>query len=431
MKQKRWMGLACALTLLCTGCSLDVESFLQPPKIGGEQQAVQTALETYVRDTAGAGVRFTPEYPMAGDHTAAFTLCDSRGFPVEQEDDAATAVVFYSLSTDPEETRVNRLLREEDGWVSVADAVGTGTAIHQVAFGDLNGDGTAELVTGWSGYNSRAFHLTVYDTVGGLNSVSQEMLYSAFFVGDMTAAGYDSLLLLSAGTQSSAALYEMREGVMTRLATAALDGDVQQYGDMTLCRLAEGVHGLFVEGYPTGDTATTQLLYYDSEGLHAPFTEADVTAYTTRTGRLPARDIDGDGIVEIPTHTLLEGHTAADVGGAVTLWRCWDYVTRTWQERGYTLVNESDGYLVMLDEAIRQDLDTAYDPESHTLTLRNTATGAPYLWLTAGAPLSDPPAEGLKQLPLLGTNEGREGHYAYYDPDAIGAEKIGYMVTRF
>ncbi len=431
MKQKRWIALACSVALLCTGCSLDVESFLQPPKISGQQQAVQTALETYVRDTAGAGVRFTPEYPMAGEYTAAFTLCDSQGFPVEEDGEPSTAVVFYSLSTAPEEIRVNRLLREDDGWVSVADAVGTGTAIHRVAFGDLNGDGTAELITGWSGYNSHTFQLTVYDTVDGLTPVSREPLYSSFFVGDMTAAGYDSLLLLTAGNEVSAALYEMREGILTRLGTAALDSRIQEFGDMTLCRLAEGVHGLFVEGYPNGDTAVTQLLYYDQEGLHTPFTNADMTAYTTRTGHLSARDIDGDGVVEIPAHTLLSGHTAEEVGGTVTLWRCWDYATGTWQERGHTLVNEADGYLVMLDEDRLSNLDTAYDPESHTLTLYDTVANAPYLWLVAGAPLSSSPAEGLKRLPLLGTKEGKEGHYAYYDPEAISAEKIGYMVASF
>lgn len=431
MKHRQWIGLACVLALLCTGCSLDVESFLQPPKIGGQQQAVQTALETYVRDTAGAGVRFIPEYPMSGDYAAAFTLCDSQGFPVEGNQQPATAVVFYSLSTAPEETRVNLLRQDEEGWVSVADAVGTGTAIHQVAFGDLDGDGTAELITGWSGYNSRTFHLTVYGTAEGLTPLSRDLLYSSFFVGDVTASGYDDLLLLTAGNEVSASLYGVQEGALTLRDTLRLNTPVQQFGDMTLCRLAEGVHGLFVEGFPAGDTAVTQLLLYDGAKLKAPFDNQESTPYTTRNGHLAARDIDGDGVVEIPTHTVLEGHTADQVGGTVTGWWCWDYATGLWQERGYSLVNQSDGYLVMLDGDVRSQLDTAYNPDTRTLTLRNTATGSAYLWLVAGGPLSDPPVSGAKRLALLGTKEGREGLYAYYDPAVIGAEKIGYMVIPF
>lgn len=428
--KKRWIGLVCALALMCTGCSLDVESFLQPPKIGGEQQAVQVALETYVRDTAGAGVRFTPEYPMSGQYTAAFTLCDAKGFPVEEGEDPTVAVVFYSLSTAPEETRVNILRRDEDEWVSVADAIGSGTAIHQVAFGDLNGDGTAELITGWKSYNSHAFHLMVYDAVDGLAKVSREMLYSAFFVGDITAAGYDSLLLFTAGSKVFASLYEMREGVLTLLDNAMMDKRINQFGDMTLCRLAEGVHGLFVDGYMSGDSTITELLYYKQKELKVPFGKKEET-YTVRAGHMPARDIDGDGVVEIPTRTALDGHTADEVGGAVTLWRGWDYATGTWQERRYTLVNEADGYLVMLDEDMRSHLDTVYDQEKKMLTLLNTDTDTPYLWLLAGEPLEKMPVKGLKALALLGTKEGREGYYAYYDPDVISAEKIGYMINRF
>ncbi len=430
MKGKQRIALwILAVLVLCTGCSLDVESFLQPPKIGGDQQAVQTALETYVRDTAGAGARFTPEYPMVGEYTAAFTLCNAQGFPVKDGEEATSAVAFYSLSTAPEETRINHLIREEDGWVSVADAVGNGTSIHQVAFGDLNGDGTAEWIAGWSGYNSRAFHLTVYDIAGGIHALSRDLLYSSFFVGDITAGGYDSLMLLTAGTEVSATLYNLQNGVLTHLGSAVLDGSIQQFGDMTLCRLAEGVHGLFVEGHPNSETAVTQLIYY-KDGLHTPFT-GDMTAYTTRTGQLPARDIDGDGIVEIPTHTVLEGHTIGQVGGSVTQWHSWDYATGTWQQRGYSLVNEADGYLVMLDETLRTKLETAYDSATHTLTLLDKDTNRPFLWLLYGIPLSDMPADGIKQMAILGTVEGREGYYAYYDPAVMSAEKVGYMVARF
>ena len=408
-----------------------MESFLQPPKIGGQQQAVQTALETYVRDTAGGGVRFTPEYPMIGEYTAAFTLCDGQGFPVDEETEPSTAVVFYSLSTAPEETRVNLLRQEEDGWVSVADAVGTGTAIHQVAFGDLDGDGTAELITGWSGYNNRTFHLTVYDTDEALVPLSRDLLYSTFFVGDVTASGCDSVVLLTTGNEASVSLYGMQDGVLAKGDSLTLTTPVQQFGDMTLCRLADGVHGLFVEALSGVDTATTQLLLYEGGKLTAPLDNQDAALYTTRNGLLAARDIDGDGVVEIPSHSVLPGHTADQVGGAVTLWRGWDYATDTWQEWGYTLVNETDGYLVMLDETMRSKLDTDYNTETHTLTLTDTTTNTPYLWLVTGAPLSDTPIKNAKRLALLGTKEGREGLYAYYDPAVIGAEKIGYMVIPF
>ena len=112
----------------------------------------------------------------------------------------------------------------------------------------------------------------------------------------------------------------------------------------------------------------------------------------------------------------------------MTLWRGWDYTTRTWQERSYTLMNETDGYMVVLDEKTRTRLNTAYDADARTLTLIDTATQQPWLWLTVGG--DTPPAEGLERLSLFPADGGSGGHYAWHDPSVISAEKVRYMVTR-
>ena len=211
-KLKSWL-IGGLILCVCTGCSLDVEPLLQPPKIGGEQQAVQTALDTYVRDTAGAGARYTPEYPLEGRYTSAFLLCDEQGYPVDEGDNPALAVAFYSLASEGESTRINLLQRSGDQWVSVADAPGIGIDIRQVAFGDLDGDGNAELITGWTGYSTRSYPLVVYELTEGLSLVSEEYSYNAFYVGDVTAQGHDSLMLFQTiGTENvTATLVQMQK----------------------------------------------------------------------------------------------------------------------------------------------------------------------------------------------------------------------------
>ena len=120
---KRVLVLLITLVLVCTGCGLDVESYLHPPRVGGQQQAVQAALETYLRDVGGNNLRYTLEYPLEGAHTAAFILCDEKGYPIRDTATAYTALAFYSLSSAPDITRMNRLQRSGDEWVSVADTV--------------------------------------------------------------------------------------------------------------------------------------------------------------------------------------------------------------------------------------------------------------------------------------------------------------------
>lgn len=428
MKRKGILAvLAGLLAVTVTGCSLGVESFLQPPKLGGQQQAVQTALETYLKDKGNA--RYTLEYPVEGEHTAAFLLCDRQGYPVEEN--PTLAVAFYSLTASPEETRINLLSRTGEEWQSVADTVGAGVDLREVAFGDLDGDGTAELVTGWTAYYNRADSLAVY-ALDDLTRISEEQMYSSLFVGDLTATGRDSLLVMTVGDGVSATLQQMEDGRLDVVDTVALDGGIQQFGNRTLCRLAEGVHGLYVEGVKSGGAAVTELIYYDDTGLHAPFYDASTneTAVTTRADSLAARDIDGDGTVEVPSPLRLEGHDAFDVGGTVIRWQVWEYPTGTWRHHSYTLVNSVDGYLVTLDDGTQNRLDTVYNEDTHTLKLLNTATGKAWLWLTVGEDLPSAPGSTWESLVLFSAEDSAISYFAWYDPAVLGAEKVRYMVTR-
>ena len=63
MRRLRLSALLLAAVLCLGGCSLDVESFLRPPKAQGEQQAIQQALETYIRDSGQTASRYTLRYP--------------------------------------------------------------------------------------------------------------------------------------------------------------------------------------------------------------------------------------------------------------------------------------------------------------------------------------------------------------------------------
>ncbi len=421
-------ALAGVLALIVTGCSLGVESFLQPPKLGGEQQAVQQALETYLQDKGDA--RYTLEYPVEGAHTAAFLLCDQTGYPAEE--DPTLAVAFYSLIATPEETHIHLLSRSGDEWQSVADTVGAGVDVREVAFGDLDGDGTAELVTGWTTYYNRADRLTVYTLDESLTRLSEMQTYSSLFVGDLTATGRDSLLVLTIEEGVTATLQHMLDGRLVPFASVALDSGIQRFGNRTLCRLAEGVHGLYVEGVKGEDTAVTELIYYDDTGLHAPFydSQTHASAVTTRSGTLAARDIDGDGTVEVPFPHPLEGHDLHDVGGTVTQWQVWEYPAGSWRHHSYTLVNQVDGYLVTLDQGTETHLDTEYNEETHTLKLIDTATNKDWLWLTVGEDLPTAPGREWESLVLFSGEDSAVSYSAWYDSTVLVAEKVRYMVTQ-
>lgn len=419
------------LICLCTGCSLDVESFLQPPRAQGEHQAIQLALETYLGESGTAVGRYSLLYPSTGAYTSAFVLCDSSGRPTQEDGDGvAMAVAFYALAAAPEQPHVNLLYRQDGTWISADDRVGYGADIQQVAFGDLDGDGLAELLTGWSTYNSQDHRLAAFSMKDGLRVFSSDLVYTQLYAGDITGTGRDSLLLFRIGSENmvTATLQQMRDGQLVSTDTVRLDGQIQQFKGMTLCSLAQGVQGLYVDALKTADTLMTEILYYADGKLHAPLYDAasNATTETARAASIASRDVDGDGRVEIPHCRLLPGHTVADKDVSTawfTTWRAWDYATGLWKTGPQGIVNIADGYMIWLDEAVQDTMTTAYDANSRTLDLQDTETKEFWLRLSTNG-RTEAPAQGMERITLFEREEDALPLVVWFNPDVLDEREI-------
>ncbi len=422
-------AVAAVLCLLC-GCSLDVEQYLRPPKTRGEQQAVQQALETYIRDSGQSDSRYSLCYPVEGEHTAAFILCDAAGKPlVDTATSASLAVAFYATQSAPNDTHINLLRREANEWVSVADTVGGAADILQVAFGDLDGDGMAELITGWDTYNSRERRLTVF-SLAGLTRQADDRAYTRLYVGNLTATDKDSLLLLRiAGDGVSATLEGYEDGKLTSRGQVWLDSDIQQFTGMALCRLAGGVHGLYVDAVKGTDTAITELIYVDGSGLHAPFCHqaSRINTVTARPAGFAFKDIDGDALVEIPQCNLIASYTQAESTpdyAYETAWMAWDYVTGEWTTRARTVVNAADGYLIVTD-GLPSGLTTEYAADKKELTLLTVADERPLLRLR---PLTG--KDDKTYTELFSAADGYAGCEVWFDDSRLDMNTVRYAVAR-
>lgn len=433
MRRLRMLAAVLAMALCLGGCSLDVESFLQPPKAQGEQQAIQQALETYIRDSGKTPVRYTLQYPAEGSYTSAFILCDDTGTPLADGVGTPTmAVVFYSLP-GADETHVNLLRRTAGEWVSVGDRTGFSSRILQVQFSDLDGDDRLELITGWDTYNSREHRLVLFAINSGLTTVSEDRLYASLFVGDLTVSGREDLLLLrtAADNRVTATLTRLESGTLSDVDTAPMDGYIQQFGAMSLCRLSRGVSGVFIDGVKSNGTTVTELVLYEYDKLRTPFYNAttNTTETTARQSGLSSRDVNGDGLTEIPRSQRLPGYAdEKDLPdyAYLTTWRSWDYATGTWSDQLYTVVNRQDGYQVTLDETQRQGLTTVYDGDRRTLSFGRETAGEAWLELRMGNTL--PAEEGY--IWLYEPTEERTGCMARFDETQLTPDAVRYMVTR-
>lgn len=79
-------------------------------------------------------------------------------------------------------------------------------------------------------------------------------------------------------------------------------------------------------------------------------------------------DIDGDGQVEWPISSRMNGYEGESVQW-VTRWMNWDYTTRTVQMKYSDLVNLEDRYSLRADEDFWQGVTAAYDKDGRLLTI--------------------------------------------------------------
>jgi len=424
--KRRILCIFMCLLLLC-GC-MDIESYLQPPRAGGQQQAVYTALETALGDN------YILEYATVDGNSSAFVMLDESG-ALTQNDDAVLAVAFYAPRSG-ERVRLTLLRREDAAWVTVADVQGEGTDLHTASVADLNGDGKVELLVGWDLF-SNDYQLSIYCLDATLTAVADAGRYTTFLPADMNADGRSEILLLKNGMNAAATLCEYTGGQVAVIGTTPLRNDIHSFEKLLFGKLTSGADGVYIDVKLEADTYATQLVYWDGTELAAPLFNA-TSGNTLIADRIPpvsVMDADGNGVPEIPVTTRLADNATAtpeETWNWLTEWYTWDVTTGTAVRQFGSIVNRVDGYSIELEEAWISTVTTRYDAVTHTLWLeQKTDDGAvPFLAVqnTANLRSTASPAEGYVFETLPGTLPLK----IWYAPEApfyLTTEKVGYMLV--
>ncbi len=393
MKRIRWKSLLVCLLFCCflTGCNvigLDVETQLMPPESNTEHKAIRAALDQYI-DTHtknGQSADYTLKYPSGGHYLSAFIMLDqvkehtflSDTAPESAETPAEnrTVLAFYRRNNENALVHINLLKSDNEGnWTSVADVEGKGESVNQVEFGDLNNDGTPELLIGWSLYNTRDSRLAIYNIDENLAVRSFSSTYTELVVSDLTADGADDLLLFSVSGGNdlvSAQMFSFRTDNVIDSGHVLLDSDIIRFGDHIAVKLAKDCNGVFIDCYKEQGAMVTELLCWRDKMLLAPLCDqsAQLNTKTAREFALSCRDIDGDGTVEWPVTKRMPGFEETAVSHTLwyTEWNSYDLETDTVRYEFSGLVPAEDGYMLRLREEW-QTLPVAYSVANRVLTV--------------------------------------------------------------
>ena len=299
----RW--LACVLLcLLLAGCSMpgeqvQVEELLRAPKLSGDYGDVQTALNDWLGESAQL------KYPMQGDLLSPFLLQDLDG------DGRQDAAVLYTTAQSSNVCIAILQKDDADIWHVRQNVEGLADTVESVGLAQLQPGDATQLVVGYTAAQGDHY-LAVYSYTDGVLSTLLEQQYQQYLVEDITGGGNQDLILMSTLEDG---------GVQIELLTVDKEGSFQQVAVMGLsanrfagCASvaagvgADGRHYLVLDGWTgiSGNNLASVLLRFDEDTQQMVpadqiSTEKLYTASLRNVPSLVSQDLDGDGIVEIPT----------------------------------------------------------------------------------------------------------------------------------
>ncbi len=335
-------GALVALSIFLTGCSalnFSVEGLVDAPKLTEEQSKIHEAL------TNSVGNNITLKYPRNGEHRSAFVIANL-------DDDAANeAIVFYEYKEGSRDKGImmNVLDTDEDGnWQSVREMRVPGSEVDKVMVAPLGAGSRRNVIVGYQNASTEDKTLELYSYTGEEMKKIGSDTYSVLESIDIDLDGNNELIAIqktvNAETETvsaKASLLSIEEGELKRSKTVDMLDNVAKYSKVTQGLLSDGRHALFIDSINLDGNMQTEILYYRYSTLQNPIQQRKeklLTLCTSDPVRGSCVDIDGDGVIEIPSLKPMTGYE--NVENAQVLYQ----VTWNVYKDFYTLEEKYKGY---------------------------------------------------------------------------------------
>ena len=357
------------LTFFLSGCSIgvNVDNMLTPPKLSSAQEQIYQAL----KDTTGSAISL--KYPKSGSYLSAFIVSDIDGDGLDE------AIVFYEKSgvaSADTGLRINVLDSIDGVWKSVCDRSAEGSEIEKVVISKLGDNDRMNLIVGYSTANQSEKFVSVYSYEDGYLDLTFLENYALFDVGMARESENPDLVLLTpastAEQQASAALYQLdAEGKYHEYRYSFKDS-YTDYSQLIYGKHPDGSILLYVDA-ATGTAAgtaglQTEILSFNGERLVNLLEDLGRSSKdTVRRAGLYSRDIDADGVPEIPVQKVFNGYEERAEAEQIlrTDWLMMKNGLLYTEHSGY--YNAGSGYLFMLPDAWQGNVTVVNDASSGEL----------------------------------------------------------------
>jgi hypothetical protein len=246
-----------------------------------------------------------------------------------------------------------------------------------VDFCDVNNDGFNEILVCWSIISkSNNYRFNVYtqkETDKGyeLSSISESITAGEFVCVDINEDNINEVIVFNLGSSSdspTAQLYSFADNSNKLLGETKLDSNIISFENITCGITDEGV-SVYADALKSdSDSMVTEFIYWSNyyDSIVSPFYSYSTgkTSDTTRNSIIYSKDINGDGVIEIPTDK-----SVSDLPAQITAQNWVVYENTVLNHKCYTYSCKRDAYSLLIDDDAFSDINVKYDNETRTLTV--------------------------------------------------------------
>ena len=348
MRAAKRAALGALLALFCvlaSGCLIrPLDELYALPQQAAEYYDLQNAIEEILHGGA--------EYcaPSSGENQQAVQLADVDG---DGEDEA---VAFFRVPGD-KPLKIYVFDRQGEHYEQLAVIEGDGTAFASVDYRQIDGVDGNEIVVARKISDQTPQMLSVYALRQGRVDELLSVSTIRYTTADLNSDGLQDLLTLRADsnqTNGIADLYCWQNDTLICRGTVNLSVPVNADSIRRIfCgQMQRNVSAVFVAGSVDDDTILTDVLVLRAGEFCnvAQMAEAETGAKTARYRSIYAVDIDGDGLIELPSTLRLQNLRADDKTEYYMI--NWYNLTLNGQKvfRRATYHNYTDGWYVELPD---------------------------------------------------------------------------------
>lgn len=346
MKKRICMILAVLLAAsLLGGCSFrTVDEMYRLPRRSEDDSHLQKVIDEAMQSLEYAS-------PVAGENQQTVQTADLTG-------DGQVEYIVFARDSVNKALRILIFSREEDQ-VSLHSVIESfGSAFEQVEYTDMNGQPGLEMIVGRRVSDQVLRSVSVYAFSAGTPEQLLTTNYQKFLTCDLDQNQKTELMLIQPGESDAdrgvAVLYSCAEGIMQRTREAELSASADSVRRIMTSRLESGEPAVYVASALDENAVITDVFTLRREKFCnvSISNESGTSVQTLRNYYVYADDIDGDGVLELPsliTMRPIKNSTSAEQQYLIR-WYAMDNAAKEHTKR-YTFHNYLGGWYLELGDA--------------------------------------------------------------------------------